>query len=168
MSVIDALLGGVMRRGLTWLGQRRLPQTDGLLRLPGLSGPVEIIRDRWGVPHIYAENVQDLFFAQGVVHAQDRLWQMELNRRIAAGRLSELFGEVALDTDRLARTFGFRRLAEADWEQADGEIRAILESYTRGSTPTSSTSRRISRPSFSCCVIVPSRGVHWTACLGPG
>jgi len=131
MSAIHAILGPVLRAGLTWLSRRRLPQTDGTLSLPGLEAPVEIIRDRWGVPHIYADNLHDLFFAQGFVHAQDRLWQMEVNRRTATGRLSELFGEVALDTDRLTRTFGFRRLAEADLDGA-GQLRDVLEAYAAG------------------------------------
>jgi len=132
MSAIHAVLGPVLRAGLTWLSRRRLPQTEGRLRLPGLEAPVEIIRDRWGVPHIYAEGLCDLFFAQGFVHAQDRLWQMEINRRTATGRLSELFGEIALDTDRMTRTFGFRRLAEADWEATDDELRGLLEAYAAG------------------------------------
>jgi len=132
MSAIHAVLGPIMRAGLTWLSRRRLPQTEGTLRLPGLHAPVEIIRDRWGIPHIYAESLHDLSFAQGFVHAQDRLWQMEINRRTASGHLSELFGEIALDTDRLTRTFGFHRLAAADWEAADEELRGLLEAYAAG------------------------------------
>jgi len=131
MSAIHAILGPVLRTGLTWLSRRRLPQTTGTLRLPGPEAPIEIIRDRWGVPHIYADRVHDAFFAQGFVHAQDRLWQMEVNRRTASGRLSEVFGEVALDTDRLTRTFGFHRLAEADLAAA-GELRDALEAYAAG------------------------------------
>ncbi len=132
MSAIHALLGPVMRAGLTWLSRRRLPQTKGTLRLPGLHAPVEIIRDRWGVPHIYAANIPDLFFGQGFVHAQDRLWQMEVNRRTAAGRLSEIFGAIALDTDRFTRTFGFHRLAQADLDAAPDELRDALEAYAAG------------------------------------
>ena len=132
MSAIHAVLGPIMRAGLTWLSRRRLPQTTGTLRLPGLEAPVEIIRDRWGVPHVYADHLHDLVFAQGFIHAQDRLWQMEINRRTATGRLSEVFGEIALDTDRLARTFGFHRLAAADWEAADEELRGLLEAYSAG------------------------------------
>ncbi|HET92217.1 MAG TPA: penicillin acylase family protein [Chloroflexi bacterium] len=132
MSAVQALLGSIMRAGLTWLSRRRLPQTDGSLSIPGLHAPVEIIRDRWGVPHIYAHHLPDLFFAQGFVHAQDRLWQMEVNRRTAAGRLSELFGPVALDTDRFTRTFGFHRLAQADLDEADETVRSVLEAYAAG------------------------------------
>jgi len=132
MAATDAILGSVLRAALTWLGRKRLPQIDGTLRLPGLIDPVEVLRDRWGVPHLYARHAEDVFFAQGFVHAQDRLWQMELNRRTAAGRLSELFGPVALDTDRAVRTFGFRRLGEADWQAMEADLRAGFEAYTRG------------------------------------
>ncbi|HCP74526.1 MAG TPA: penicillin acylase family protein, partial [Ktedonobacter sp.] len=75
--------------------QRPLPKKKGNLHLKGLHEPVEIIFDRYGVPHIYARNEDDLFFAQGYVHAQDRLWQMEFNRRIGSGRLAEIFGDIA-------------------------------------------------------------------------
>jgi len=132
MSLVHDLLAPVLRAGLTWLGRRRLPQIDGTFRLAGLSAPVEIIRDRWGVPHIYAAHSHDLFFAQGFVHAQDRLWQMELNRRTAAGRLSEVFGAVALDTDRAVRAFGFNRLGQADWANATDDVRAGMLAYAEG------------------------------------
>jgi penicillin amidase len=132
MSSAYAVLGPALRAGITWLARRRLPQIDGRLRLPGLRGQVEVIRDRWGVPHIYASHDHDLFFAQGVVHAQDRLWQMELNRRIGAGRLSELFGEISLETDRTTRTLGFHRLGQADWAQAGEEVRSVMLAYSEG------------------------------------
>ncbi|MEE9308880.1 MAG: penicillin acylase family protein, partial [Spirochaetia bacterium] len=83
-----------------------LPQVEGTVEIVGLKERVEIIRDRWGVPHIYAADLEDLFFAQGYVHAQDRLWQMELNRRLANGRLSEIFGKSAFEADRFVRTVG--------------------------------------------------------------
>jgi penicillin amidase len=126
------LFGASLRAGLGWLSRRRLPQIEGRLALPQLRGAVEIIRDRWGVPHIYATTQPDLFFAQGFVHAQERLWQMELNRRTALGRLSELFGPIALDTDRAVRTFGFHRLAQLDWARADSSLREIIQAYSEG------------------------------------
>src|SRR5579864_5188315 len=76
-----------------------LPETSGVLRVPGLHGEVTIDRDAWGIPHISASNIQDLFFTNGLVHAQDRLWQMEMNRRIGSGTLSAIFGEDALEGD---------------------------------------------------------------------
>jgi penicillin amidase len=117
---------------ITWMSRRTLPQVNGRINVEGLSEPVEVIRDKWGIPHIDAKNPPDLFFAQGFVHAQDRLWQMELNRRTAQGRLSEIFGEIALDTDRTARTFGFNRLAQQDWELFDDFSRSAIIAYTRG------------------------------------
>lgn len=122
----------VIALGLVYLYRRPLPQVAGVLRLPGLKSPVEVLRDQWGVPHIYAQNLDDLYFAQGYVHAQERLWQMELNRRLVQGRLAELFGPIALDTDRLIRTLGFARSAIQDWEALDTEGRHILEVYAQG------------------------------------
>ncbi len=101
MSIFQKITGTVARSVLTRMSRKRLPKTDGEIVLSGLLASVEIVRDQWGVPHIYAETIPDLFFAQGFVHAQDRLWQMELNRRTAQGQLSEVFGELALDTDEL-------------------------------------------------------------------
>lgn len=118
--------------GLVYLYRRPLPQVSGVLNVKGLRAPVEIVRDRWGVPHIYAQNLEDLFFAQGYVHAQDRLWQMELNRRISHGRLAEIFGEMAFDTDSLVRRLGFSRAAQADLAGTDAETRGVLEAYARG------------------------------------
>ncbi|MCL6650356.1 MAG: penicillin acylase family protein, partial [Chloroflexi bacterium] len=82
------------------------PPISGHLTVPGLQAHVEVVRDRWGIPHIYAQSEDDLFFAQGYVHAQDRLWQMDLCRRAALGTLAEVFGERALAADRAAREAG--------------------------------------------------------------
>ncbi len=111
------LVGG----GAVYLVRRPFPQIHGTIPLPGLTAPVEVVRDRWGIPHIFAQNGRDLFFAQGYVHAQDRLWQMELFRRTSAGRLSELFGPATLQVDRLMRVVGLRRAAEATWAAAAGD-----------------------------------------------
>ena len=87
---------------------------DGELSIKGLQYTVTIYRDEASIPHIYAQTDHDLMFTQGWIHAQDRLWQMEMNRRVAMGRISEAFGDIALDTDRLVRTLGFNRLARKD------------------------------------------------------
>jgi penicillin amidase len=129
---MDAFIGPVLSCGLTWLSRKGLPKIDGSLDAAGLESPVEVIRDRWGVPHIYAANSHDLFFAQGFVHAQDRLFQMEMNRRTAQGLLSALFGSLALDTDRATRTFGFNRLGRIDWQNASPEVREVVLAYTQG------------------------------------
>jgi len=109
-----------------------LPRVEGAVAVSGLSGKVEVIRDRAGVPHIYAADLPDLFFAQGYVQAQDRLWQMELNRRLSRGRLSEIFGKVALDMDRFVRTIGMARAAQMDLACLSEESRNLLDAYLRG------------------------------------
>ncbi len=116
----------------TWFVRRPWPQVKGEIAVAGLSAPAEVIRDEWGVPHIYAQTEQDLFFAQGYVHAQDRLWQMEFNRRIASGTLSAALGDATLKTDRFLRTIGLRRAAEEDWALMDEEMRATLQAYADG------------------------------------
>lgn len=117
---------------LVYLYRRPLPRVSGVLKVTGLTAPAEIIRDRWGVPHIYARNIEDLLFAQGYVHSQDRLWQMELSRRIGYGRLSEIFGGIAFTTDRFLRTIGLARAAQADMACTDAETLGMLEMYARG------------------------------------
>jgi len=115
-----------------WSIQRSNPQLDGTLAVDCFDAPVEILRDKHGIPHIYAQNRADLFRAQGYVHAQDRRWQMEQNRRIARGTLAEVYGAAALDADRFSRTIGFWRAAEAELAALDSETRQILEWYTEG------------------------------------
>jgi penicillin G amidase len=109
-----------------------LPKVKGGLSFQGLHEPVEIITDRYGVPHIYAQNEDDLFFAQGYVHAQERLWQMELNRRITSGRLSEVFGEIGIETDRFARRLGMHRASAEAATQLPEHSKRILEAYAEG------------------------------------
>jgi penicillin amidase len=114
------------------LARRPLPREHGKFKLNGLHEPVEIITDRHGVPHIYAQNEDDLFFAQGFVHAQERLWQMEVNRRISAGRLSEIFGQLALEADRFSRRLGMHRSAMDEAARLSEHNKRILEAYARG------------------------------------
>ncbi|MFN3180059.1 MAG: penicillin acylase family protein, partial [Thermus sp.] len=94
-----------------------LPQVEGRLALKGLSAPVEVGRDPGGVVRIRAQTLRDLLFAQGFVHAQERLWQMEFQRRVGQGRLSEVMGEATLAQDRFLRTFGFYRAAQGAYER---------------------------------------------------
>jgi penicillin G amidase len=112
--------------------RQSLPQLSGTVTLAGLSAPVDIVRDSNAVPHIFANNENDAYFALGFVHAQDRLWQMEMNRRVAAGRLSEIFGAATLDTDRFLRTLGVYRVAEATLSKYDAGTRASLDAYAAG------------------------------------
>ncbi|MDO8615831.1 MAG: penicillin acylase family protein [Dehalococcoidia bacterium] len=126
------LVGGATALAAAYVLRRPLPRTRGRLALKGLRERVEIIRDRWGVPHIYAANEHDLFFAVGYAQAQDRLWQMEFNRRLASGTLAELVGEPALEVDRLVRRVGFRRVAQAEWPDVLEDERRALEAFSAG------------------------------------
>lgn len=102
------------------------------IRLSGLRQPVEILRDRWGVPHIYARTQADLFFAQGYMAARDRLWQIDLWRRTGTGKLSEILGPAALDRDRLARALRFRGDWNAEWRSYAPDAREIIEAFVAG------------------------------------
>ncbi len=109
-----------------------LPKTIGTLDLPDLRKPVEVYRDDWGVPHIFAENDPDLFRAAGFVAAQDRLWQMDFYRRAATGRLSEVFGEKTLEDDKFLRLWGFDRIARAISDTLSAQSRLALQAYAAG------------------------------------
>ena len=131
LLMILVVLGAAGAGGFLYLTRRPFPQIDGTVILPGLNGPVTIVRDGYGIPHIYAGNVHDLFLAQGYVHAQDRLLQMDFNRRIGAGRLSEL-STSAVGRDKFIRTLGWRRAAQADVDNMAADARAILDAYAEG------------------------------------
>jgi penicillin amidase len=115
-----------------WFVYRPLPQLDGSAVLPGLQKEVTVERDLWGVPHIRANSVEDLAEAQGYVMAQDRLWQMDLLRRVARGQLSEILGKSTLAIDKDFRTLQFGRAADRDLGLMDKESRAIMEAYAHG------------------------------------
>lgn len=115
-----------------WLYRSALPKTRGQLKAPGLLSGVTVVRDEWGVPHIQAQSMEDAAFGLGYVHVQDRLWQMEFNRRVGAGRLSELFGSLTLEADRFLRRMGLRRAALAEAAVLDDEERAFGDAYARG------------------------------------
>ena len=109
-----------------------LAPLDGEIRLPGLKEPVEVLRDRWGVAHIYAKNAHDLFFAQGFVVAQDRLFQIDLWRRQAAGEMAEVFGPGHVEADRFARLMKYRGDMDAEWASYAPDARAIATAFTAG------------------------------------
>ena len=124
------VIGGAA--AIWWLVYRPLPQLDGNMALPGLQKEVTVERDHWGVPHIRAKSIEDAAEAQGYVMAQDRLWQMDLMRRVSRGQLSEILGPVTLKVDEEFRTYGFGRVAQLDLDQMDAESRGVLEAYARG------------------------------------
>ena len=111
-----------------------LPQTSGSLTAAGLEAQVEVLRDEWGIPHIYASSLHDLFFAQGFVQAQDRWWQMEFYRHTGSGSIEELTGknDSLLGTDVFIRTAGWRRTAEAEVEAMGAAERAMLQAFADG------------------------------------
>ncbi len=111
---------------------RPLPTVDADIRVLGLHERVEVLRDKFGVPHIFAGDLHDVFFTQGYVTAQDRLWQMDVYRRAAEGRLAEVLGEQALESDRLMRTLGLHRAAQLDLAMISEETRSLLEAYMEG------------------------------------
>jgi penicillin amidase len=117
---------------LYWRVRACLPQLEGAIQVAGLSAPVEALRDARGVPHLRASSLQDLFFAQGYVTAQDRLWQMDLSRRLAEGELSEVFGERTLRLDLENRTLGFRQVSQRALAELSPEARAPLTAYANG------------------------------------
>lgn len=109
-----------------------LAQTSGTIRVAGLQKPVTVLRDTWGIPHIYAETQADLFFAQGFTAAQDRLWQLEMWRRAGVGELAEVTGPKALDRDRFARLLRYRGDLEAEYASYAPDAREIVEAFVRG------------------------------------
>ena len=115
-----------------YLASRSLPDYTDELAVPYLNAPVEIVRDNANVPHIFGETDEDVFYAMGYAHAQDRLWQMMTLRRTAQGRLSELFGVPTVEIDKLIRRFDLYALSVASLEAQDEETRRILEAYATG------------------------------------
>jgi penicillin G amidase len=121
--------------GVWWLysiARSPLPQLDGSIAVPGISSKVRVVRDERGVPTIEAATPEDLFFAQGYVTAQDRLWQMDMMRRAAAGELSEVIGEDTVKMDREQRILGLRVAAEAAEKNISARDRVYFEAYARG------------------------------------
>ncbi len=134
LLIFFVVLAGGVGGALVYLVRHNFPQTSGSISVPGLQAEVRVLRDEWGVPHIYAQNNHDLFFAQGYIHAQDRFWQMEFWRRIGMGRLAEILGESALESDQFLRTVGFARVAEEEVRRMDAETLSILQAYADGVT----------------------------------
>ncbi len=132
-AVSVAGCGAPAPQSLQELARSALAQIDGELQVPGLREPVEVIRDEWGIPHIYAQNDDDLFFAQGYVMAQDRLWQMEMWRRWHEGRLAEIFGPEALEHDRRTRLMMFRGpWDETEWTSYHADAKRLFTAHANG------------------------------------
>ncbi|WP_306365772.1 penicillin acylase family protein [Nocardiopsis sp. CC223A] len=125
LALVGALLG-------VWTVRRSFPQTSGEIALPGLNAEVTVLRDEYGVPHVYADDAHDLFMAQGFVHAQDRFWEMDFRRHVTSGRTAELFGEAQVDTDVYLRTMGWRRVAEQEYDLLAPDTKGYLDAYAAG------------------------------------
>lgn len=133
MTFLTKMLKPVLKWFVHKQAKNNLPNLNEIIQAPHLKSKVQIIRDQWSVPHIYAEHKEDLFFAQGYVHAQERLWQMELTRRVVSGRLSEVVGKDALNVDRIARMMGFKALGKVDEKESVKDVLfPLLESYVKG------------------------------------
>jgi penicillin amidase len=118
--------------GMIWTVRRSMPGYSGELRLAGLSAPVTVYRDKYAIPQVYASTVDDLFKAQGYLHAQERFWEMDFRRHVTSGRVAELFGASEVDTDRYLRTMGWRRVAEQEWPLISPDSRRYLQDYADG------------------------------------
>lgn len=115
-----------------WWTRQSLPLLDGEQVASGLLHPVEIVFDTHGVPHAYARDPEDAWFTAGVLHARDRFWQMELYRRVTAGRLSEVLGDTTLPIDQRYLTLNLRAAAEAEWQRATPDLKLALDRYAAG------------------------------------
>ncbi|MDB4906711.1 MAG: Penicillin amidase [Gemmatimonadetes bacterium] len=131
-ALIPAIAGAQSQYANLDSARARLSQIDGSLRAPGLDSAVEVLRDTWGVPHIYARTAHDLFFAQGFVAAQDRLFQMEMWRRNGEGRLAEVLGPGYVERDRFARLMRYRGDMNAEWAAYSPDAREISRAFTSG------------------------------------
>lgn len=136
-----------------------LPQTQGTLRLDGLNAQAHIIRDPHGVPHIFASSDHDAFFAMGVAHAQDRLWQMEITRRAMRGRVAELIGQPGVETDIFFRTMGLAEAAQSAVEALPADVQDALDAYAQGVNSVAQSPAFMNPPEFQILMIDPE---PWT------
>ncbi|MDU0254434.1 penicillin acylase family protein [Streptomyces sp. PU10] len=135
LVLVLALIGG-LAYGAYWsisTVRASFPQTKGSITLDGLSGPVDVKRDGYGIPQIYASTDEDLFMAQGYVQAQDRFYEMDVRRHMTAGRLSEMFGKSQIDNDEFLRTLGWHRVAKKEYdEKLSDSTKKYLQAYSKG------------------------------------
>ncbi|MFC6280949.1 MULTISPECIES: penicillin acylase family protein [Polaromonas] len=143
---------------------RAFPALDGELQAAGLAAPVTVARDGSDLTHIKAQSPHDAWFSLGYVHAQERGWQLEFNRRVMHGELSEAFGPATLDTDKLLRTLGIMRAAELQWQNLPAEGRDALQAYSDGINAFYESSSQALSPEFHILGIKPggSSGKAWT------
>jgi penicillin amidase len=152
--------------GLSVYAMRSLPPLAGSLSLPGLSAPAQVRRDASDVTHIFAQTPLDAFRTLGMVHAQERAWQLEFNRRVIHGTLSEVLGPATLQTDKLLRTLGIARAAQAQWEGLPDHAKAALQAYADGVNAAMASGTQARTPEFVVLGIDPAtsarQGQFWT------
>ncbi|MFF4784795.1 penicillin acylase family protein [Streptomyces griseorubiginosus] len=135
LVLVLALVGAVAYGGYWSVSTVRasFPQTKGSVEFQGLSGPVDVKRDSYGIPQIYASSDEDLFMAQGYVQAQDRFYEMDVRRHLTAGRLSEMFGKGTVDDDEALRTMGWDRVAKKEYDtKLSASTKRYLQAYSKG------------------------------------
>lgn len=140
VAVLGAVAGLLARRRLL---TSALPRTRGTLLAHGVSAPVNVMRDRAGIAHVDARSMEDAAFAMGLVHAQDRLWQMEMSRRVVMGRVSEFAGAEGIEVDRFIRRLGLIRVAREEALRASAEVRGMLDAYAAGVNRGIDSARRL-------------------------
>ncbi|HZY43169.1 MAG TPA: penicillin acylase family protein [Anaerolineae bacterium] len=162
LVILIVLLAALVGGGYYYLSHRAFPQVDGTLQVSGLTTPVSIIRDKSGIPHIYASNTHDLFFAQGYTEAQDRLWEMEVYRIGISGRTSELQpSSSSLETDKFVLTLGFRRAAQADLAALDPKSLGYLKAFADGVNAFISTHQNTLPLEFTIVGLFGSKGANY-------
>jgi penicillin G amidase len=154
VAVVVLLAAAIAVGGLLYL-RRVKPDYEALIGGAAVQAPVEVWHDSAGVPHLWAKSDADLYFAQGYMHAQERLWQLELFRRVAEGRLSEVFGESMIDTDKFLRTIGLWRAAGVNEKRLEPEMRVLLNSYVAGVNHWITNSKEMLPPEFVTLRIKP-------------
>ncbi|MGH8846929.1 MAG: penicillin acylase family protein, partial [Polaromonas sp.] len=137
---------------------RAFPALDGELQVPGLAGRVSVARDNADVTHIKAQSPRDAWFSLGYVHAQERGWQLEFNRRVMRGELSEAFGPATLETDKLMRTLGIVPAAERQWQSLPAEGRDAIQAYSDGINAFYASSSQALSPEFHILGVKPGGG----------
>ena len=153
------VLVAVLAIGIGLYVWRSFPSLDGELQVAGITAPVKVRRDASDVTHIEAQTLADAYFAMGYVHAQERSWQLELNRRVMHGELSEVFGAATLDTDRLLRRLGIARAAQAQWQGLPQDAKDLLSAYALGINSFHATSSQALPPEFHILRVKPG---EWT------
>jgi penicillin amidase len=165
VALLALAAGGVA--ALLWVS---LPPREGSFALPGLSTPVEVVEDAYGIPRITAANEQDAAQALGWLHARDRLFQMELMRRNASGRLAEIAGPAALRLDRFSRTLGLQQRADADYAALPEDTRAVLDAYAVGVNAWIDAKGRLAAPEFMALGVPepwqPADSLLWAKTMG--